>query len=211
MAQLDPFLASQYSNVVVGALVGGVLAAFGYVAKLAVDTITGWRAAARRRQSRLVLLRSYLVVIGRVFELQNHLRDKLCKELVEQQPDLHGLSFDDILAQGYAGASAAQKLVHGLIRQYTISAMCPLNKRVLEWLEGDTYYKVGGARRRCAALAGALRTLEAHETLWLAKFEFWIPDRPERALVYMVDEDKHGIGFPKGIEDLLLKTIEAGG
>jgi hypothetical protein len=211
MADPTPFLAAQYSNVVVGALVGGVLAALGYVAKLAIDTMGGWRTAARQRLSRLVLLRSYLLVIGRVFALQNQLRDRLCRELVEQQPDLHGLSYDDILAQGYAKASEAQKLVHGLIRQYTISAMCPLNKRVVEWLEADTWYKVGGARRKCAALDAALRTLEAHETLWLAKYEFWILNHPERALVYMVDEDRHGIGFPKGIEDLLLKTIEAGG
>ena len=39
MAELDPFLASQYSNVVVSALLGGVLAALGYVGKLAKDLL----------------------------------------------------------------------------------------------------------------------------------------------------------------------------
>jgi hypothetical protein len=37
----------------------------------------------------------------------------------------------------------------------------------------------------------------------MAKFEYWIPDKPERALVFMADENEHGIGFPLGIDDLV--------
>ena len=35
--------------------------------------------------------------------------------------------------------------------------------------------------------------------LWHAKYEAWIPNHPEHALVYMADEKHHGLGFPGAI------------
>jgi hypothetical protein len=61
-----------------------------------------------------------------------------------------------------------------------------------------------------ARFASELRTLESHLRLWEAKYQEWIPEHPEHALVYLADEEAHGIGFPKNIDTLvdeLLKTV----
>ena len=186
-----------------GPILAAIIAALGYVANLAINTWLQWRRSIRERQARLVVLQSLLLASHHVFELQAALRNQLCEEFQQKDSSLKGLPYDEVLARGYLAADPRQKLVHGLIRQYTISAMRPLNQSMLEWLTADTYYKVNTQKRRLKDLSLALRTLEAHLILWRAKFEFWIPDKPERALVYMADESEHGIGFPIGLDELV--------
>lgn len=41
------------------------------------------------------------------------------------------------------------------------------------------------------------------DLLWNAKYESWIPEQPEHALVYMDDEKRHGVGFPKRREAII--------
>ena len=49
--------------------------------------------------------------------------------------------------------------------------------------------------------------LQTHLILWNAKYDIWITDHPERALVYMVDEQAHGIGFPSGIDEAVTNSL----
>jgi len=184
-------------------LLAAAIAALGFVAKLLIDAGLEWRQSVRVREARLVHLQSLLLASKRVFDLQCEIRDPLCDEFVAKDPNLDGSPYDEILARGFLIADATQKMTHGLIRQYTISAMRPLNESMLDWLAADNYYKLGSRKASLKSLAMALRTLEAHLILWRAKYEFWIPDKPERALVYMADEREHGAGFPTGIEDLV--------
>ena len=187
----------------VGALIGAVLAALGYVGKVLADQLLAWQATQRARQASLVRLQSLLLASRRVFELQAEQRNQLSAAFEAQQPALAGRPYDEVLAEGFAAATPAQKMQHGLIRQYTISAMRPLNKAMSDWLAADDYYKLARHSADLAKLALALRTLDAHLVLWHAKYDFWIADRPERALVYMADENAHGAGFPAGIDPLV--------
>jgi hypothetical protein len=41
----------------------------------------------------------------------------------------------------------------------------------------------------------------------MAKYDFWIPDHPERVLVYLADESHQGVGFPTGIEELVGRFV----
>jgi len=50
--------------------------------------------------------------------------------------------------------------------------------------------------------------LQAHLLLWLAKYEIWIPASPEHALVYLADEKEHGVGFPRGLDELVDATLK---
>ena len=50
-------------------------------------------------------------------------------------------------------------------------------------------------------LAAELVKLESHLLLWIAKYKAWIPEHNEHALVYMADENEHGLGFPSGIDE----------
>jgi len=49
--------------------------------------------------------------------------------------------------------------------------------------------------------------LQTHLILWNAKYDIWITDHPERALVHMVDEQAHGIGFPSGIDEAVANAL----
>jgi hypothetical protein len=192
-------------------LVGALIAAFGYVSKLAIELLSKWEATRRERQARLVALQSLLLASKSVFDIQNAMVGRLCDEIREQHPEIGG-TYDRILASGYAHMNERQKLEHGLIRNYTSSCLLPLNAQMIDWLSADTYYKGAGRRGAAKDLSGALQRLEAHLILWRAKYHFWKPDKPEHAIVYMADEEGHGISFPKGIEALIARitggTIE---
>ncbi len=186
-------------------LIGAVIAALGYVAKLAVEELALRRAIRRERRSKLVALQSLLLASKRVFEIQNKLIRRLCHEIESENPQLSG-PYDEVLASGYPRMNERQKLDHGLIRAYTTNAMHPLNLAMIDWLATDTYFKGQAGTGSPDDLASNLQTLEAHLLLWRAKYTFWIPDKPERAIVYMADENEQGVGFPTGIEDLIMKV-----
>jgi hypothetical protein len=183
-------------------LIAAVIAALGYVAKLAIEELSRWRSIRRERRANLVALQSLLLASKRVFEIQNDLVRRLCSEIEATHPDLTG-PYDEVLASAYTRMDERQKLIHGLIRAYTINAMRPLNLAMIDWLARDTHFKGHAATGSADDLASNLQTLEAHLLLWRAKYEFWIPDKPARAIVYMLDESEHGVGFPTGIEQLI--------
>lgn len=150
------------------------------------------------RESSLVKLQSLLSASSSVLIAQRSIIVPLYDELVGVDLTLKGLSYDEVLARAYPRMSDPQRLQHGLIRAYTRNAMHKLNSDMLKWLANDTYYVRGNSQ-----LGLALRQLEAHLVTWLAKYEFWIPGKPERAVVYLADELRHGVGFPKGLDELV--------
>ena len=96
--------------------------------------------------------------------------------------------------------------------------MRSINLAVSEWLKSDVLFKTGVVEsQRNRRLAESLFALEIHLLLWHAKYEAWIPNHPEHALVYMVDEKQHGLGFPgatyqrkqQSPNDKKLKTAES--
>lgn len=188
------------TDALVVAAFGAVLACLGYCGKLIVELAQRTLDKRSMRMSRLVELQSLLLASRSVYRAQVVLRNKLSPEIKNSNPNLRGRPYDEVLAEGYRSLSDRQKLDHGLIRSYTIKALLPLNNSMAEWLTKDDFFK-----SLPDDLGSALRTLEAHLVLWRAKYEFSIPDKPERALVYLADERNQGVGFPKGIEKLLLK------
>lgn len=193
-------------------LIGAVIAAVGYVLKLAIEGLSKWNASRRERRARLVALQSLLLASKSVFEIQNALVVRLCDQIQNVRPEIQG-TYDRILAVGFAFLDEGQKLEHGLIRNYTSECLRPLNLEMIKWLSADTYFKGAGKNDKRKKLSIALQKLEAHLILWRAKYEFWIPNKPEHAIVYMTDEEGHGISFPKGIEALIAEitggTIES--
>jgi hypothetical protein len=129
----------------------------------------------------------------------SHLIRRLSNVIEEAHPDLTG-PFYEVLASACTRMDEQQKLVHGLTRAYTMNAMRPLNVAMIDWLASDTHFKGRAATGPADNLASNLQTPEARLLLWRAKCEFWIPDKPERAIVYMLNENEYGVGFPTGIE-----------
>jgi hypothetical protein len=80
---------------------------------------------------------------------------------------------------------------------------------ILKWLREDTYFKTkawGGGLQ--GQVARKLADLEVHLLLWYAKYKVWIPENPAHALVYLADEERHGIGFPEEIEYIVQELIK---
>jgi hypothetical protein len=186
------------------ALIGALVASVAYVAKLVMESLSKWMTARRERRERLVTLQSLLLASGVTHLILRKLVRRLCDEIRRERPDIDG-PFDQILAAGFAFLNERQKLEHGLIRSYTTECIRPLDVEMIKWLTADTYFKGESRSESLGALAQALQKLEAHLVLWRAKYEFWIPDKPERAIVSMSDEERHGVEFPKGIEKLVAK------
>jgi hypothetical protein len=189
-------------------IIAALIAAIGYVAKLVIEELGKWRTIRTERRARLVTLQSLLFASRRVFEIQNTLVQKLCDELDKNHPGLYD-SYDQILSACYPLLTPSQKDLHGVIRAYTISAMRPLNDAMVQWLATDRYFTGNLGTGAKDDLASSLQTLEAHLLLWRAKYDFWIVSHPDKAIVYMADEDQHGAGFPTGIEDIIAR--ETGG
>jgi hypothetical protein len=62
----------------------------------------------------------------------------------------------------------------------------------------DRYFRAfSPSHHRFGSLAHFLAQLEAHLILWVAKYEAWIPDHPQHALVFLADEERQGVGFPE--------------
>jgi hypothetical protein len=189
------------------ALIGAILAAFGYLAKSGIEL---WSAARQRNDARraaLVELQSLLRAAGVTFQIQNqHARN--LSEIVKRShsEEVRGArGFEDTLTRGYPRFDAEEKELHSLIRSMTTTVLRPTNLALLEWLRRDTFHKAQPADKM-HGLSRYLSHLEAHLILWHAKYEAWIPEHPEHALVYLDDEKEHGLGFPGGIDEIVAKV-----
>lgn len=192
------------------ALLAAVIAALGFVGKTAADFVLRLREAARERRSRLTELYALLRAGDVAFAVQRELRKRLAAQLRERLPKTADLSpgFDRLFAATYAAMNEEERQLHVLIRNITVHTFRPLNESLLEWLRADRYFRaVPPSHRRLGSLALFLAQLEAHLVLWVAKYEAWIPDHPEHALVFLADEERHGIGFPKNGATILAGVL----
>ncbi len=195
-------------------LAGAVLAALGYVGKQFADLVTAHMAARRVRRAQLLRFYSLLRTGRVIFELQNDLTRALSREIAQNHPqasspELAGAGFEELFAHFYPNFTAAERNLHSIIRGQTTNAMRSINTELSTWLSEDDFYKVftgsgrGNGTQKRAQLAELLGDLEVHLRLWHAKYETWIIDHPEHALVYMADEERHGPGFPAGLDNLV--------
>lgn len=87
-----------------------------------------------------------------------------------------------------------EKQPHSLIRAITVHTFRPLNQSLLEWLRADCFFRAAPpSHRHWGRRALFLADLEAHLVVWFAKYEAWIPNQPEHAVVFLADEEKHGV------------------
>jgi len=180
------------------ALLGATIAALGYVLKLLIELFQSSQDKKRQRRSSLIELRSLLRASRVGFQIQQD-HAKTLVDLIQGDENVEELAgYEAKISTAYASLNKEEKELHGLIRSLTINTLRPTNKSILAWLKRDMYFK---AQKN--EMANQLAILESHLILWLAKYEAWIPQNPEHALIYMADENKHGVGFPKKIDELI--------
>jgi hypothetical protein len=192
------------------ALLAALIAALGFVGKTAADLVLRLRESARDRKSRLAELSALLRAGDVAFAVQRELRQRLAGQVRSRLPETAALppGFDRLFVATYAVMNDEERQLHSLIRAITVHTFRPLNQSLLEWLRADRYFRAAPpSHRHLGSLALFLAQLEAHLVLWVAKYEAWIPDHPEHSLVFLADEEKHGVGFPKHGAAILAKVL----
>jgi len=185
------------------ALLAAALATLGFVGKQILEWIVALRAARRARRAKLVTLLSLLNGSAAVFRAQTLLRDHLFEILIQRDPELKTIStgYEAVFAAAYPTFTDEEHKLHEIIRGYTVNGLKPLNESMLQWLQADTEFRLAHSRKQTLKdLARQLSALEPHLLMWLAKYATWIPHSPAHALVYLDDEEGHGVPFPKRIE-----------
>lgn len=195
------------------AALGAVIALLGYVGKGIAEWVAGVLAKRRARRARLAELLALVRAGDAAFAVQSSVRDKLKKSLVERNaiPNGQACSYDRLFARSYNSMTDDEREMFDIVRAYTIHTFKPLNDALLNWLSSDAEFRVGppGQSPR-AKLAAFLCDLEAHLLLWRAKYNSWIPEHPERALVYLADEGKHGTPFPSDGAAIVMAVLQPG-
>lgn len=192
------------------AILGAILALLGWVGKQLAEWRATLRAEERTRRSRLAELLALIRAGDAAFKVQSENRNRLAKLIRSRDATLGdaGHGYDKLFALAFPKMSEAERELHDVVRSSTIHTFQPLNESLLRWLAGDVEFRVRPPdQTQRAQLAKYLTDLEVHLLLWQAKFKAWIPDHPERALVYLADEERHGVGFPKGGADLVADIL----
>jgi len=118
------------------ALLAAVIAALGFVGKMAVDLFLRLQEATRDRKSRLTELYALLRAGDVAFAVQRELRGRLADQLKSRLPETADLprGFDRLFVATYAAMNEEERQLHSLIRTITVHTFRPLNKSLLEWL-----------------------------------------------------------------------------
>lgn len=192
------------------AVAGAVIAALGYVAKLAIEGWSAWRRARAERLGRLLELASLLHASSEGFFYQKRLVDRLEESLRTKHPEIapDRSGFERHFAGAFGSFTPDEAELHGLIRSMTMHSLRPTNQAMSAWLQTDLSYRTARAEPGIRGeLAAKLNRLDTHLRLWHAKYEAWIPEHPQHALVYLADEENHGIGFPPGLDETVEKLL----
>jgi hypothetical protein len=182
----------------IGLALSAMLAAIGFVARQVWLFVDERRKEKARRIARLnelaVLLRSALTV----HRTQRQRAGRLAARLRRKHPDQPtGRGLERLFEDLHGKMDADERRVHGIIRSMT-EAMRELNEGMGAWLAKDTTFKTNQAGLKIGSdLARRLQQLDVHLRLWRAKYTYWITNEPRHALVYLNDEEKHGLPFPK--------------
>jgi hypothetical protein len=204
---------SQMSDLTTKLGLGAVIASGGYVAKLLIQEWTNWRHKREIRHARLLQLRSLLNAARYAYNIQLQHRNALAERLQARNPTdrrtLAAEGYEQLFATHFETFTPAESELHALIRGLTVHGLRPNNSAIGKWLADDSDFRVQSAGKGTRGeLADKLNLLANHLLSWDAKYEMWIPNHPEHALVYLADEKRHGVGFPRGIEDLVQNALE---
>jgi hypothetical protein len=195
------------------AVLATVLGALTYIAKSVADLVIRIVATRKARRTRLAQLLALIRAGDAAFKVQANVRDDLQKMIKERLPELRSspCTYDRLFAIAFQSMPPEERALFDIIRAYTIYTFKPLNDTLLAWLESDNEFRIQSPHSPATArLTEYLGNLEAHLLLWRAKYNAWIHEHPERALVYM-EEGKHGAPFPKDGAAVVMAVLYPGG
>ena len=177
-----------------------------WTSKLLIDLVTNLRRSHNERGASLLELDALLRASHAVFKTQRERAGELEGALKARLETPGNVGLDRLFSSVYDQMLPEELDLHAVLRGMTEHAVRRLNTALSDWLRADRTFKLGYRRaKEWRNLGVKLSALEAHLLLWHAKYEVWIPPYPKHALVYLADEERHGPGFPGGLDELVAK------
>jgi hypothetical protein len=197
------------SGAIIVSFATALIAAIGYVLRLGADWWSNRKQINTTRRAQLVQLQSLLRATRVSFAIQREHADSLYKSIEKRDARSLAGSLEGTFANAFkVGFPDNEREIHQLIRSITTNSLRPSNLALLMWLQEDIFFKGRHNRNEeYERLAEQLAKLQVHLLLWIAKYEMWIPERPEHALVYLADEERHGIEFPHELDQAVESVL----
>lgn len=194
----------------------GVTALLGFLMKYGWDYCQERKELQRERIKKLESLKGLLEEGGNLFRMQNKLVRKLAKDMQQRlglssKETING--YEAFFSEYYDQMTESERDTHHVIRGTTLNSINIVNQETLKWLKEDKEFKINSVKyirdTFGDSLSKELNQLELHLNLWRDKYTVWM-ENEKHCVVYLNDEEQHGVGFPKGIElviDLCLKEL----
>ena len=162
------------------------------------------RQALRRLQE----LNALLAESWEIFVAQNKQRNRLRTLLFKNHtiPGYEG--YNDLFYQLYDQMNQDElDLVH-IIRGITEFSMFHVNEKLLAWVERNPVYELLPlATPSNEKLEEELLQLKIHFRMWFPKYYAVFLKDEKHSLVYLNDEKKQGIGFPRNLVPVLMQVM----
>lgn len=196
-------------------LTTGLTAALGVAGKYVWDYAMEKRALRQTRIAKLEKLKGLLNESNGLFNMQNKL---VCRLALDVQTRLNPsgslvettVGYEAFFVQNYDAFTEVEKDSHAMIRATTLNSINRVNDEMLKWMEDSLDLKsntVKCLKKTCGKeLGDALSQLELHLNLWQDKFAIWMKNE-KHCVVYLADEEHHGVGFPKEVGALVDAAI----
>lgn len=189
----------------------GLTAALGVAAKYAWDYGMEKKVLRKTRIAKLEKLKGLLNESHGLFKMQNKLVSRLALDVQTRMSSSGSLTdtvngYEAFFVQHYDTFTEVEKDNHSMIRATTLNSINRVNDEMLKWMEDSLDFKSNSVRclrKACGKELGeALTQLELHLNLWQDKFAIWMKNE-KHCVVYLADEEHHGVGFPKEIDTLV--------
>lgn len=196
------------------AIGNGIVAIAGFFAKYFWDYYSNRRQLNQERVKKLENLKGLLEESRNLYVMQNKLLKRLCNEVCERikcDASFNSMGYEYFLSQNYHLLTEDELDTHSIIRGTTMNSIQIVNGEMLKWVKTDTEFKINSVKQLRASefgeeFAAKLRKLELHLNLWTDKYNVWM-ENEKHCVVYLDDEEKHGEGFPRGIEDMVNEAL----
>ncbi len=192
----------------------GAPALVGFLVKYLWDYYNSRKQLKQERIRKLEDLKSMLEESKNLFVMQNKLLRRLCDEVCERikcDATYNTNGYEHFLTQNYDNMTDIEKDTHSVIRGTTMNSINIVNQELEKWIQADREFKINSVKNLRVISFGSefakqLNQLELHLNLWRDKYNVWMKNE-KHCVVYLDDEERHGVGFPTGIEDMVDEAL----
>lgn len=192
----------------------GFTALVGFFVKYGIDLFNSRKQLNNERIRKLEDLKGMLEESKNLFIMQNKLVKRLVNEVrTRMNLDETSISggYEHFLTENYDAMTDVEKDTHSVIRGTTMNSVNIVNEELQKWITNDKEFKINSVKKLRESDFGetfshSLSQLELHLNLWRDKYTVWMKNE-KHCVVYLDDEERHGVSFPKGIEDLVDEAL----